>query len=156
MKELLKIKDLKNELNLGEIGEQLAEYDNGYIGDIITEIADSNVDIYNNDLMEWAKGNTSYIEDAMREFGTPEDDNGNPDFMRLIMQGQYYMYEQDLYNNLEDILKYWAYSYIEDTYKLTELTEEQNDEIEFLNYNNFEELEDIKNELENIFESEVQ
>lgn len=153
MKELLKIKDLKNELNLGDYGEDITNYSSGYVGDIITEIADNNVDIYNNDLMEWAKGNTSYIEDAMREFGTPEDSNGHPDFMRLIMQGQYYMYEQDLYNNLEDILKYWAYDYIENKYNLTELTEEQNDEIEFLNYNNFEELEDIKNELENIFES---
>ena len=114
MEKLLKIEDLKNDLFLGELGEQITEYDNGYIGDIIPEIADSNVDIYNDDLMEWAKGNTSYIEDAMREFGTPEDGNGHPDFMRIIMQGQYYMYEQDLYNNIEDILKYWAYSYIED------------------------------------------
>ena len=156
MEKLLKIEDLKNDLFLGELGEQITQYDNGYISDIITEIADSNVDIYNNDLMEWAKGNTNYIEDAMREFGTPEDENGHPDFMRIIMQGQYYMYEQDLYNNIEDILKCWAYSYIEDNYNLTELTEEQNDEIEFLNYNNFEKLEDIENELKNIFESEVQ
>lgn len=155
MKELLKIKDLKNELNLGDYGEDITNYSSGYVGDIITEIADNNVDIYNNDLMEWAKGNTSYIEDAMREFGTPEDSNGHPDFMRLIMQGQYYMYEQDLYNNLEDILKYWAYDYIENKYNLTELTEEQNDEIEFLNYNNIDRLEEIEGMIEDIFESEV-
>lgn len=156
MKELLKIEDLKNNLFLGDCGEDITQYSHGDISDIIAETADNNVDIYNNDLMEWAKRNTSYIEDALREFGTPEDSNGHPDFMRIIMQGQYYMYEQDLYNNIEDILKYWAYNYIEDKYNLTELTEEQNDEIEFLNYNNFEELEDIENELENIFESGVQ
>lgn len=156
MKELLKIEDLKNELNLGDYGEEIAQYNNGYIGDIITEIADNNVDIYNNDLMEWAKGNTSYIEDAMREFGTPEDGNGQPDFMRIIMQGQYYMYEQDLYNNIEDILKYWAYSYIEDHYNVTELTEEQNDEIEFYNYTNVDRLEEIEGMIKDIFESEVQ
>lgn len=156
MKKLLKIEDLKNELNLGDLGEQLAQYDSGYVSDIIAEIADSNVDIYNNDLMEWAKGNTSYIEDAIREFGTPEDGNGHPDFMRLIMQGQYYMYEQDLYNNIEDILKYWAYDYIENKYNLTELTEEQNEEIEFYNYNNVDKLEEIEGMIEDIFESEVQ
>lgn len=156
MKELFKIEDLKNDLFLGELGEQITEYNNGYIGDIITEIADNNVDIYNNDLMEWAKGNTSYIEDALREFGTPEDSNGHPDFMRIIMQGQYYMHEQDLYNNLEDILKYWAYDYIENKYNLTELTEEQNDEIEFLNYNNIDRLEEIEGMIEDIFESEAE
>lgn len=155
MEKLLKIEDLKNDLFLGELGEQITQYDNGYISDIITEIADSNVDIYNNDLMEWAKGNTSYIEDAMREFGTPEDSNGHPDFMRIIMQGQYYMHEQDLYNNLEDILKYWAYDYIENKYNLTELTEEQNDEIEFYNYNSVDRLEEIEGMIEDIFESEV-
>lgn len=155
MKELLKIEDLKNELNLGDYGEDITNYSSGYVSDIITEIADNNVDIYNNDLMEWAKGNTSYIEDAMREFGTPEDSNGHPDFMRLIMQGQYYMYEQDLYNNLEDILKYWAYDYIENKYNITELTEEQNDEIDFYNYTNVDRLEEIKGMIEDIFESEV-
>ena len=153
MKELLKIKDLKNELNLGDYGEDITNYSSGYVSDIITEIADNNVDIYNNDLMEWAKGNTSYIEDAMVEFGTPEDSNGHPDFMRLIMQGQYYMYEQDLYNNLEDILKYWAYDYIENKYNITELTEEQNDEINFYNYTNVDRLEEIKGMIEDIFES---
>lgn len=155
MEKLLKIEDLKNDLFLGELGEQITEYDNGYIGDIITEIADSNVDIYNDDLMEWAKGNTSYIEDAIREFGTPEDSNGHPDFMKLIMQGQYYMYEQDLYNNIEDILKYWAYDYIENKYNITELTEEQNDEIEFYNYTNVDRLEEIEGMIEGIFESEA-
>lgn len=156
MKELLKIKELKNELNLGDYGEDIANYNSGYISDIIAEIADYNVDIYNDDLMEWAKGNTSYIEDALREFGTPEDSNGHPDFMRIIMQGQYYMHEQDLYNNLEDILKYWAYDYIENKYDLTELTEEQNDEIEFCNYNNVDRLEEIEGMIEGIFESEVE
>ena len=155
MKELFKIEDLKNDLFLGELGEQITEYNNGYISDIITEIADNNVDIYNNDLMEWAKGNASYIEDAMKEFGTPEDGNGHPDFMRIVMQGQYYMYEQDLYNNIEDILKYWAYDYIENKYNLTELTEEQNDEIEFYNYNSVDRLEEIEGMIEDIFESEV-
>lgn len=133
----------------------ITQYCGGYIGDIITELADSNVDIYNSDLSEWAKDNVSYIEEAINMWGIPKDEGGHADYYRMIQQGQYYMYEQDLYNNIEDILKYWAYSYIEDNYNLTELTEEQNDEIEFLNYNNFEKLEDLKNELDNIFESEV-
>ena len=149
MKELFKIEDLKNDLFLGELGEQITQYNNGYIGDIITEIADNNVDIYNNDLMEWAKGNTYYIDRAVDELGRPDTIEDE------IRQGQYIAYQEDLYNNIEDILKYWAYSYIEDHYNVTELTEEQNDEIEFYNYNSVDRLEEIEGMIEDIFESEV-
>lgn len=149
MKELLKIEELKNDLNLGDYGEDITNYNNGYISEIINEIADNYIDIYTDDLFEWAKGNTYYIDRAVNELGRPDTIEDE------IRQGQYIAYQEDLYNNIEDILKYWAYDYIENKYNITELTEEQNDEIEFLNYNNFEELEDIKNELENIFESEV-
>ena len=48
MKELLKIKDLKNELNLGDYGEDITNYNSGYISDIINEIADNYIDIYTN------------------------------------------------------------------------------------------------------------
>lgn len=147
MKELLKIEDLKNELNLGDYGEDITNYSSGYVSDIITEIADNNVDIYNNDLMEWAKGNTYYIDRAVDELGRPDTIEDE------IRQGQYIAYQEDLYNNLEDILKYWAYDYIENKYNITELTEEQNDEINFYNYTNVDRLEEIKGMIEDIFES---
>lgn len=149
MKELLKIEELKNDLNLGDYGEDITNYNSGYISDIITEIADNNVDIYNNDLMEWAKGNTYYIDRAVDELGRPDTIEDE------IRQGQYIAYQEDLYNNLEDILKYWAYDYIENKYNITELTEEQNDEIDFYNYTNVDRLEEIKGMIEDIFESEV-
>lgn len=150
MKELLKIKDLKNELNLGDYGEDITNYDSGYVSDIINEIADNYIDIYTYDLFEWAKGNTYYIDRAVDELGRPDTIENE------IRQGQYIAYQEDLYNNIEDILKYWAYSYIADHYNVTELTEEQSDEIEFYNYNNVDRLEDIEAMIENIFESEVQ
>lgn len=156
MENILKIKDLKSNLFLGDYGEEITGYNSGYIGDIVTEIADNNVDIYYSDLNEWTKDNANYIEEALDEFGTPTDGNGHADYYGMIRQGQFIAYERELYENLEDILKYWAYDYIEDNYKLTELTEEQNDEVEFLNYNNFEKLEDIVAELESIFESEAE
>ena len=149
MKELLKIEELKNDLNLGDYGEDITNYSSGYVSDIITEIADNNVDIYNNDLMEWAKGNTYYIDRAVDELGRPDTIEDE------IRQGQYIAYQEDLYNNLEDILKYWAYDYIENKYNITELTEEQNDEINFYNYTNVDRLEEIKGMIEDIFESEV-
>lgn len=126
--ENLKIEDLKKSLYCGDFGDCFRNYDNGYIGDIITEIADNNVDIYNNDLMEWAKGNISYIEEALEEFGEPKV-NGSINFMRIIQQGQYYYNEQNLYENLEDSLKMFMYDYIEKDLKIKELTEEQNDNL---------------------------
>lgn len=150
MRELLKIKDLKNELNLGDYGEDITNYNSGYISDIISEIADNYIDIYTYDLFEWAKGNTYYIDRAVNELGRPDTIEDE------IRQGQYIAYQEDLYNNIEDILKYWAYDYIENKYNLTELTEEQNNEIEFYNYNNVDRLEEIEGMIEDIFENEVQ
>lgn len=109
----LKIEDLKKELYCGDFGEYLEDYENGYICDIITEIAGNNIDVYNCDLMEWAKENTGYIEESLNEFGTPTNNRGQVDFMRIIQQGQYFYNEQNLYNNLEDSLKIFMYDYVE-------------------------------------------
>ena len=82
----------------------------------------------------------------MDEFGIAKDSNGKPDFMRCIMQGQYYSNEGDLYNNLEDSLKFFMYDYIEKDLKIEEITEEQNDNL--LDWN----FEDNNEMLENLIE----
>lgn len=149
--ENLKIEDLKKDLYVGDFGDCFRDYDNGYIGDIITEIADYNVNIYTSDLLEWAKGNYSYIEEALDEFGTPQDDNGKADFIRTIQQGQYYANERNLYENLEDSLKMFMYDYIKKDLNIKELTEEQNNELlecfDFTDNN-----EQLENLIENINE----
>ena len=153
--EKLKIEDLKKELYCGDYGEYFRDYNNGYICDIITEIADNNIDIYNSDLMDWAKGNTSYIEEALEEFGTPTNNRGQADFMRIIQQGQYLCNEQDLYNNLEDSLKFFMYDYIEKELKIKELTEEQNDNLLDWDFSdNNEHLENLIEHIENILINE--
>lgn len=127
--EKLRIEDLKKELYVGDFGEYFVDYDNGYICDIISEIADNNVDVYNYDLLNWVKDNYSYIEEALDELGTPTDDNGKADFLGIIRQGQYYANECDIYDNLEDSLKFYMYDYIEKTLEIDEITEEQNDNL---------------------------
>ena len=152
--EKLKIEDLKKDLYLGDFGEYFNDYDNGYICDIITEIADNNVDIYNNDLLEWAKGNYSYIEEALNEFGTPTDDNGKADFLKIIQQGQYYANERNLYDNLEETLKFYMYDYIEKTLNVEEITEEQNDDLlDFDFSDNNEMLENLVDHINEIMET---
>lgn len=99
--------ELKSNLSF-TYGEQITDYDSGYIGDIFTEIAGSNVDIYTSDLFDWGKSNLWYIDEATKELGNPND------IIKQIQQGQYYAYEQELYENKEDIIKYFAYTYLND------------------------------------------
>lgn len=151
----LRIEELKNELYVGELGEFFVDYDSGYIGDIITEIADNEVDIYTSDLLEWAKGNYSDIEEALDELGTPTDSNGKADFLKIIQQGQYYQNEQDLYDNLEDALKFYMYDYIEKELNIKEITEEQNDDLlDFDFSDNNEQLENLIEHIDEVMETD--
>ena len=101
------LEELKRNLSF-TYGEQITNYDSGYIGDVFTEIADSNVDIYTSDLFDWGKSNLYYIDEATKEFGNPND------ITKQIQQGQYYAYEQEIYEYKDDVLKYFAYSYLND------------------------------------------
>lgn len=89
-------------------GTDITNYDSGYICDIFSEIADSNIDIYTYDLFEWGKNNFDSIDEATKEFGNPND------IIKQIQQGQYYAFEQELYENKNDVMKYFAYNYLKD------------------------------------------
>lgn len=145
-----KIEELKKDLFLGDFGEYFRDYDNGYICDIITEIADNHVDIYYSDLFKWAADNYSIIEEANEEFGTPTD------IIKQIQQGQYLSNERDLYDNLEDILKFYVLDYIEKDLKIQEITEAQADQLEFdIDYSdNNEQLENIIEQVNEILKEE--
>lgn len=101
------LKDLESNLSF-TYGNNITQYDSGYICDVFSEIADSNVDIYTSDLFDWGKNNMYYIDEVTKEFGDPHD------ILRQIQQGQYYAYEQELYENKDDIIKYFAYTYLND------------------------------------------
>ena len=130
------LEELKSNLSF-TYGEQIIDYDSGYIGDVFTEIADSNVDMYTSDLFEWGKSNLWYIDEATKELGNPND------IIKQIQQGQFYAYEQELYENKEDIMRYFAYSYLNDNeIKLSDAEiEELDDYLESLDSND--KLEDI-------------
>ena len=104
---MIKIVDEIKKLNIGDYGDRLENYDGSdYICDAISEIADENVDTYYPDLFEWAKENYVYINDANDELGMPHD------IIEQIQQGQYYAIEQEIYENLQDCIKNYAYKYI--------------------------------------------
>ena len=131
---MLKIEDLKKDLFIGEFGEDFINYSDGYICDIIMEIADNNVDIYTQDLLDWVPDNYSYIDEANQELGVPDD------FIKQIQQGQYYFYERNIYEHLEDILKYYMYDFIENNLDIKEITEEQNERLLDFDFNDDNEL----------------
>ena len=66
--------------------------------------------------------------------------------MRIFQQGIYLKNEQEIYENLEDSLKYFMYDYIEKDLKINELTKEQNDNLLDWNFN------DNNEQLENLIE----
>lgn len=144
-----KIEELKKDLFIGDLGDRMRDYDNGYICDIITEIADNNIDIYYADLFEWAKHNFDIIEEANEEMGAPND------IIKQIQQGQFIAFERDLYENLEDILKFYMYDYIEKDLKIEELTEEQNENLLDWDFSdNNEQLENLVDHINEILEEE--
>ena len=117
------VNEIKN-LNIGDYGDRLENYDGSdYIGDSISEVADESVDIYYSDLFEWAKKNYDYINEANEEFGIPKDG----DIIKQIQQGQFYAIEQEIYEDLQDCIKNYAYKYIlnKDGLNTPEISEEK-------------------------------
>ena len=149
------VADLKNGIRIHDIQKRLCDYSDGYICDVITEIADNDVDIYYSDLFEWAKDNWSYIDDACQEFGMPSCNDTNI-IIKLIQQGQFYYNEQLLYEDLDSMLLNFCYNYIEYDLKINEIAEEQQEEIEnkCTNVDNNDMLEDFTEFLDDLFNSE--
>ena len=86
-----------------ELIDYLNDEDGNYIGDSISELSDSKIDLYNYDLRKWSVDNYNYIEDAISEFGI---DTQNPDFHQMIQQGQYYAYSNEFYNLVNEFKDY--------------------------------------------------
>ena len=137
------LKDLESNLSF-TYGNNITQYDSGYICDVFSEIADSNVDIYTSDLFDWGKNNMYYIDEATKEFGDPHD------ILRQIQQGQYYAYEQELYENKDDIIKYFAYTYLNDNNIKLNVEQEEDLDDYLSNIDSNDRLEDIIDYCKNI------
>lgn len=124
---MLNLETLQNDLNLEwETTSLFADYQDSssYICDAISERADSRIDIYNYDLIEWAKSHICEIDEAADELGKPDS------FIGYIQQAQFLVFERELYNELENGILWACYEASKDYDE--EITEEQNKEIEEL------------------------
>lgn len=106
------LEELRNNLleGMNSISKDFAyDYDSNddeqFISDCFSEYADSQVDIYYTDLIDWiSRENANYIEEYVEEFGMPENNNYKKlDFMKLIQGGQFYKNYQELYKNETEI-----------------------------------------------------
>ena len=74
--------------------------ENGDIDDVISELADSDVNIYTKDLLDWLASdlnNIYLVEEAIKEFGWTGD------LIKAIQLGQYKRNEEFLFDALEII-----------------------------------------------------
>lgn len=142
-----KFEELRNEADDNTTGAfwMLNDYRGStYICDAISERADSNVDIYNWDLIEWAKSHICEIDEAAEELGKPES------FIGYIQQAQFIVNERNLYEGLEKAIILHAWKIASE--RVEEVTEEQADRLDAMDsiIDNNNRVEDIESEVKNI------
>ena len=148
------MKDLKTRLDdeVLDLFSSGVEYSKDWsIYDIISDVADNSVDIYNDDLLEWCKYNYTYVENAISEFGIATDTDNNPDFIKLIMQGQFYCHEQLFYNNLDEFILYYKLYYLLNN-NVIEINENKLEDLQNTFCDNNSTLQDVIDEINDILE----
>ena len=91
-----------------------------YICDAISEFADSNTSIHYSDIEEFMSNNIDKVNDTISEFGW---DGCGSDLHRAGQLAEFCSIEQEIYDELEDVIKYIALDFIDST-------DEANDEAE--------------------------
>lgn len=150
-KKMLKIEELVKEAKsyITDIvgGDSIVDYYNydNYIEDSFCNIADNYVDIYTYDLLEWLKNNYDEFEDYMDEF--VPNINGKFDLISYIRNAQYIAYNRELNNGKNSILNFLSYYVINKELKFEEITEEQKNNIENIDFENIDTFEELAEEI---------
>lgn len=134
---------IENDCTDAEVVRFFTDYkdSSSYICDAISERADSMIDIYNYDLIEWAKSHIAEIDDAAEELGKPDS------FIGYIQQAQFLYYDRFFYDNLEEGIRYAVYSVLLEN-GIEELTDEKAEEVDIFidgldNNSQFSELSEV-------------
>lgn len=101
----------------------ITDYDatgSGYICDLISEFAYNNTSIYYSSIMEYIRNNPDDVNDAIDEFGW---DGCGRDIYKAGQMAEYMAIEREIYNELEDVIKWLALDFIDST-------DEASDEVE--------------------------
>ncbi len=149
---MLKVSEIKrNKLN--SYIDCLNDYDNGYICDIVVEIADSHTSIYYSDIIEFISNNVEEVNGAIEEYGW---DGCGSDLYKAGQIAECRKNENEMYEELEQGLFNVALSYIEYTLEVDGISDKQLDEIDNLCYDtdNNDRLEDFLEKVEEIVNGE--
>lgn len=153
--DLVNVLDMKPEkYELGQLGDRFCDYSGyQYICDVITEIADNEIDIYTYNLFEWAKTNYEWVEEAIAQGLC---DTSNPDIIKMLQAGQYEQNSSDLYNHLDASILNFCLNYIHYDLGHETMTQEQFDELDSrcTNVDNNDTLEDFEEFCNELFEEE--
>lgn len=118
-----------------------------YIVDSFVEFADNNVDIYYNELFDWAKENTSAIDETLQTMDIPKE------FIKIIQYAQYNENNNELYEDESNIIYALGYCYAldyleEDKLELIDSEIDIDDELASVtNSDRFSNISDIIDEL---------
>lgn len=145
--ERIKAMEAEMDDNAVDFADMMQDYTgSAYICDAISEKADNEVDIYNSDLLEWAKTHLGDIEDANAEFGAPND------IIKQIMQAQYKVNSDALYEGMDDGLKLAAWRLAKD--HAEEVTEEQAAELDAVSLDHNDRIDALADYVAEIFAKE--
>lgn len=119
------IKERAEESNHDDIDLNNEAFWCGYFGwDVVSEWADSQVDIYNSDLRDKAKDYSDFIEEAMQEFGVDWCGIKERWLEWVFAMGQYQYYTRlwyNILNGIEKIIEDW--DSIDEQYKILSTNE---------------------------------
>lgn len=123
------VSELKGEIALNcNYSRNFCDYSGyHYICDVITEIADSNTSIRYSDIINFISQNVEKVSDAIRDMGW---DGCGSDLYKAGQMAEFLDIERQIYDELDEALLNFCYNYIEQDLGLTEITEEQQEEIE--------------------------
>lgn len=122
---MLEVKNLYNKLESSIAC--LTDYNSGYICDIISEIADNQVNIYYYQLEKWANGHFEEIAEIISEFGW---DGCGKDLYKAVQMAQHRENENEMCSELLEGLENFALSYLQYNLEIQEITEESWEEIQ--------------------------
>lgn len=136
--------------NINDLTARLADYCelSTYVCDAISEIVDSDCPIYWADLLKWFNEPFSedYINSAVNEYGF----NGDFDIMKAMQWGWCQQAEEKINEERDSGLLLACYVLIRDHYKLNEITDEQNNALENINFNDIDTFQDLQDKVAEI------
>jgi len=145
------IESLQADLDLGDYGDQCADYGESYVTDRFHDVADENIDIYYHDLLKWLPDNYEWIEEAEGQ-GLLEGTKG--DIFKMVQAAQYECFTQDMYDHQEDIVRYVTLESLKDAgiYAVSqELADALDTDVDYAGADTFDEaLDEAKEQVQNV------